>query len=125
MRLLASLCVIVLALSACDAPQPQIIAGVTLGAAGRTGGASGSAGIQFLGGDGSSLDQALLIRGARGERDGIQSEYDWLAANRPGWRAIAQSLVVNGSRKYDVFHIAKGSQTADLFFDITEYFGKF
>ena len=125
MRLLASLLVIVLALSACDAPQPQTVAGVTLPGSGRTGSASGSAGIQFLGGDGSSLDQALLIHGARGESDGIQSEYDWLAAHRPGWRAHAQSLVVRGNRQYDVLHIVKGSQTADLFFDITEYFGKF
>lgn len=124
MRLVATLFVALFALSACDAPQPQIVAGATLGQAGRTGTAGGSGQIQFLGGDGSSLAQAILIHGAKGEVDGVQSEYDWLAQNRPGWRAKAQALIVNGARKYDVLHIAKGSQSTDLFFDITEYFGK-
>jgi len=124
MRLVFCLFAAVLALSACDAPQPQTVTGVTLGQTGRTGSAAGSQGIQFLGGDGSSLDQALLVHGARGEIDGVQSEYDWLAANRPGWRAMSQELIVRGNRQYDLLHIAKGSQKADLFFDITEYYGK-
>jgi hypothetical protein len=124
-RIVVSLLFVLLSLSACDAPQPQVIAAMTPGPEGRTGTATGSGQIQFLGGDGSSLAQAILIHGAQGEVDGVPSEYDWLAANRPGWKAMGQSLISGGSRKFDVLHITNGSQQADVYFDITEYFGKF
>lgn len=81
--------------------------------------------IKYLGGDGSSLQQAILIRGAKGEFDGVKSEYDWLAINRPGWERTEVALVNNGGRVYDVLTIRKGGQTAKIYFDITEYFGKY
>lgn len=34
--------------------------------------------ISYAGGDGSSLEQAVAISGARGEEDGIEAEYSWL-----------------------------------------------
>ncbi len=113
-----------LALSSCDTAQPRVLAGATLGSQGQSGSATGSGHIQYLGGDGSSVAQAILIHGASGEVDGVTSEYDWLAANRPGWKAISQSLISQGSRYYDALHITNGSQQADVYFDITEYFGK-
>lgn len=123
MRLVIAL-LAALALSGCDGTQPQVLAGATLGSSGQTGSATGSGHIQYLGGDGSSVAQAILIHGAAGEIDGVKSEYDWLAANRPGWKASAQSLIAQGSRFYDALHITNGSQQADVYFDITEYFGK-
>ena len=69
-------------------------------------------------------EESAISAFARGEMDGVPSEYDWLAANRPGWRATGQSLIANGSRMYDLLHIENGSQKADVYFDITEYFGK-
>ena len=69
MRLLFGLFAAALALSACDAPQPQVAAAVDFGGQGQTGQVGGSSHIQFLGGDGSAVDQAILIYGARGEAD--------------------------------------------------------
>lgn len=125
MRLLFGLFAAALALSACDAPQPQVAAAVDFGGQGQTGQVGGSSHIQFLGGDGSAVDQAILIYGARGEADGVKSEYDWLATHRPGWRAVGQALLTKGNRQYDVLHTVGGGQSVDVYFDISEYFGKF
>ena len=57
--------------------------------------------------------------------DGEHSEYDWLVQNRSGWIRALQTLIVSGNRQYDVLRIAKSAEQADVYFDITEYFGKF
>jgi hypothetical protein len=66
---------------------------------------------------GSSIETAIPV-------NSIRQEYDWIAANRPGWKAELQTLVVDGNAPYDVITITKGNQSEDIYFDISAFFGK-
>jgi len=130
MRITGLLIVAALALSGCDTPQPQVAATANVSSANAAGANSrgnpnGSGHIKFLGGDGSTLAKAVVITGARGEIDGVQSEYDWLAKFRPGWSPTNQALVHSGGRVYDRLNITKAGQKAEIWFDISGYFGRF
>jgi hypothetical protein len=81
--------------------------------------------ISFDGGDGTSVETAVMIVGAAGSSDGIAAEYSWIEANRPGAQVLGQALIQNGDRLYDVITIRNGGKDEELFFDITDFFGKF
>jgi hypothetical protein len=68
--------------------------------------------------DGSSPAAAIPV-------PGVDDEYRWLAANRPGWTPVRQ-LLVSGPRgkTYDLVTIARGGQSEDIHFDISSFFGK-
>lgn len=67
---------------------------------------------------------SFRITGAKGELDGVRSEYQWLAAERPGWKANRQALIRNGNKLYDLLYISKGKKKQVICFDITAFFGK-
>ena len=70
-------------------------------------------------------DVALRIEGAKGEVDGVDSEYQWLVRERPGWRRTDQSTAEKGGHVYDILVIVKGNDKQTICFDITDFFGKF
>jgi len=84
-----------------------------------------AAGIHFAGGDGSSVEKAVVILGAT-ESTGTRAEYLWLDSHYPGWQSHDQSLLNQGHRVYDVmsFTMPDGSRH-NVYFDITDYFGKY
>lgn len=68
--------------------------------------------------DGSSAEAAIPV-------PGIDAEYQWLAANRPGWRPVSQALLAGARGKhYDIITISRDGQSQDIFFDISGFFGK-
>lgn len=67
---------------------------------------------------------ALKVIGAKGEIDGVASEYQWLKANRPGWRSANQSVMHRKGRSYDILTIGKDGKHQTICFDITDFFGK-
>jgi hypothetical protein len=86
--------------------------------------------IRFLGGDGTSVDTAILIQGAHGEMDGTASEYRYLAMvygrQNDAWKLEQQSLLNHAGKQYDAMAIvlvATGTKKT-VYFDITDYFGK-
>jgi hypothetical protein len=85
--------------------------------------------IRFAGGDGSSLEKAILIHGAHGEVDGAASEYQYIALlygpQGQHWRTKQQSLLNDKGRQFDELEIDHDGKAESFFFDITEYFGKF
>jgi len=87
--------------------------------------------IHFEGGDGSSIDKAIVIRGARGEGDGVQAEYWYLAQlygpKGAGHDVLQQSLLNKNGHAYDALdvHVTAGNLSMTVYFDITDYFGKF
>jgi hypothetical protein len=87
--------------------------------------------IRFVGGDGTSEAQAVVIDGARGEQDGVASEYAWLdqvygSRMQGGYRVLKQALRGSGGKHYDVLTVeAKDGTRTDVWFDISGYFGKF
>jgi len=82
--------------------------------------------ISYEGGDGSSTAQAVIIKGARNESDGVRSEYSWIQQHFPGSRPAQQGLINSNGRAYDsvTFTLANGERRT-VFFDIGEFFGKF
>ena len=82
------------------------------------------AGASYEGGDGSSIEHAIIIRGAS-ESTGIHAEYAWLGFKFPGHRLGAQVLYHRGGKSYDAieFLTADGKPTK-VYFDISDFYGK-
>jgi hypothetical protein len=74
--------------------------------------------------DGSSLATAVTVH-AENESDGVSTEYTWLATNYPRDAAVRQSLVMDNGRAYDAMTMqAPSGQQWTIYFDISEFFGK-
>jgi hypothetical protein len=78
---------------------------------------------------GETIEKAIVIRGAANHVAGVQAEYQWLegAFGRRGrdWKLQKQSLLESGGRRYDQMDIELADGTRrTVFFDITEFFGK-
>jgi hypothetical protein len=72
---------------------------------------------------GSDFANAVKIN-AIDSVSGIRAEYEWIAANRPGWQVTGQALVDVGGKPFDVLMIQKGAETDEVYFDISSFFGK-
>lgn len=83
-----------------------------------------SSGPTYAGGDGSTLVQAVVIRGDS-DAEVTDAEYPWLRAHYPGCRVKNQALVNENQRAYDAMTIetAEGKEVV-VYFDITSGFGK-
>jgi hypothetical protein len=81
--------------------------------------------ITYGGGAGDSTANAIIILGAQGSSDGIQAEYDWLSQNRQGSQVLEQALLSEGDRMYDMLTIRHQGREEQVFFDITDFFGRF
>ena len=81
--------------------------------------------VSFSGGDGSSIENAVIIK-APNNFIGVKAEYDWIKKNHPGWKLVTQSVVNKKGKLYDKmdFQTPEG-QAVTLYFDITDFFGKF
>ncbi|MGE5625500.1 MAG: hypothetical protein ACM3ZT_08140 [Bacillota bacterium] len=81
--------------------------------------------VRYAGGDGSSVAKAVVILGAT-EMTGVGAEYQWLDAHFQGWKGQDQSLLNQDKKVYDVmnFTMPDGSKHT-VYFDITDYFGKY
>ena len=88
--------------------------------------ASAETSIKYSGGDGSSIEQAVVIENADGERDGVDAEYRWVRNKYPGFKFEGQGIITKDEKIYDRL---EGTNTdgkkAQFFFDITLFFGKY
>ncbi|MEO6299008.1 MAG: hypothetical protein ABIV25_13515 [Paracoccaceae bacterium] len=80
--------------------------------------------ITYEGGDGTSMANAVVIAGAMGESDGVDSEYVWLDQNFPGYASDGQALLQDSAKVYDLLTIHHQGKKYEVYFDITGYFGK-
>ena len=68
---------------------------------------------------------AFKISGAKGEFEGVGSEYRWLASSLPGWKRDEQALISDQhGRAFDLLTISKGRKRQLICFDITSFFGR-
>jgi hypothetical protein len=82
--------------------------------------------LAFEGGDGSSIEQAVVIRNAKNETEGVDAESKWIKKVHPGWRKGNQALLNVKDRSYDQIEYATPDGKArTIYFDITDFFGKF
>jgi hypothetical protein len=76
-------------------------------------------------GDGASCEQAVVVH-APTEMAGTRAEYDWIAARYPGYHRDRQALIRCNGRPADQLRIRTAAgQEVEIFFDISEYFGRF
>jgi hypothetical protein len=75
--------------------------------------------------DGISYETAIVIK-ENTETKGVKAEYDWLKKNYPGYKLIKQSLNNHDSKPYDIMSIkTKDGEKKLIYFDISNFFGKF
>lgn len=95
--------------------------------------------VVFEGGDGTSVENAVIIKGAGNSRNGIAAEYEYVAiklgTNSVDWKLGGQGTSkiiednkknVQTDKKYDLltFTNVKTSETITFYFDITDFYGK-
>jgi hypothetical protein len=81
--------------------------------------------VTFYGGDGSSIEKAVIICGASGESAGIAAEHLWLREHYPSCRLTLQGLRDANGHAYDKMDILTADgQPRSVFFDITSFFGQ-
>jgi hypothetical protein len=78
--------------------------------------------IVYQGGDGSSCEQAIVIRDVPYREVGALAERLWLAKNYPGYCRATQSGLSLTNRHYDVVEFATAEgETRKVYFDATEF----
>lgn len=75
--------------------------------------------IQFKGGSGSSEQEAVIIRGAESELEGVDAEYDYLDNLLGDLRLMEQSVILKDEKVYYVLVIENKNKLHTLWFDIT------
>lgn len=86
--------------------------------------------VTFQGGSGVSVDDAIIISGAKNYVDGIAAEYIYLSSHfkKPDvdWKLIKQRVGLHKNKIYDLIQIQLSDGTKrDLYFDITKFYGKY
>src|SRR6185369_11601937 len=79
------------------------------------------AGVKYEGGDGSSMEKAVIIKGAKNEQVGVDAEYAWLAKKYPGYKTNQQALMGDKGKKYDMLSVTTADgKKIEVYFDITD-----
>jgi hypothetical protein len=74
---------------------------------------------------GTNYENAIIIE-EKTETSGVRAEYDWLIKNYPGYTNLRQFLNVDKNKYYDIISIrTAGGQEKDIYFDISNFYGKF
>jgi hypothetical protein len=81
--------------------------------------------LVYSGGDGSSCDQAVVIREAKCRELGVLAQRLWLEDKFPGYREAKQSAINSADRHYDIVEFATASgDTRKVYFDTTDCFDR-
>jgi hypothetical protein len=75
--------------------------------------------------DGFTYKTAIVIK-EKDEISGIGAEYSWLRQNYPGCRLKQQSLTSYKNNPYDIMTIiTSDGKVLDIYFNISNFFGKY
>jgi uncharacterized lipoprotein NlpE involved in copper resistance len=75
--------------------------------------------------DGSTIEKAIIIN-VKTEEDGTNFEYSWIRQHHPGYRMLQQALLFCKKIPYDRIDILdRQGNRVEIYFNISEYFGKF
>jgi len=87
--------------------------------------------IRFDGGDGLSIENAIIINGAENEKEGIIAELIYIGKKHgeknADWKPIMQGFLNKNGKSYDEIKIEdiKNNNNISYYFDITAFFGKY
>jgi hypothetical protein len=75
--------------------------------------------------DGSSFDRAIVVE-EKTETKGVAVEYEWIRLHYPGYSVTTQTLSFYKNKPFDVMELeANGGIKKYIYFDISNYYGKF
>jgi len=81
--------------------------------------------MKVSGGDGSSYENAIVISDCNNQ-EGVKQEYMEVRKRCGEYRLIRQVLLENEGKMYDKLELElRNGEKIDLYFDITDFFGKF
>ncbi len=84
-----------------------------------------AASVSYAGGDGSSVEKAIIIVDAENEEQGVLAENAYVAKLHPDWRTDSSALIGKAGRYYDRnTYVAKDGSQHVLTFDVTGFLGK-
>ena len=87
--------------------------------------------IRFDGGDGLSIENAIIINGAQSEGEGIPAGFIYImkkhGEGNKDWKTIMQSLTSTNGKSYDEIQIEdiKNNKKVAYYFDIAAFLGKY
>ncbi|WP_353076567.1 hypothetical protein [Flavobacterium sp.] len=87
--------------------------------------------VTYEGGDGKTVENAIIIKNAGNERNGVAAEYAYIAKINgekfKDWKPVGQSTITKDNKKIDLINIQliQKNETVSYYFDITEFYGKF
>lgn len=77
------------------------------------------------GGDGTSIERAIVLSDPRTEDEGIQAENAIIRYFYPGWRKSGQGLASGPDQHpIDIITIEKNGKQREIYFDIAGFFGR-
>ena len=79
--------------------------------------------MKITGGDGSSLENAIIISECSNS-EGIRQEYIEVRKRFGNYKLIQQSLLSIDNKMYDKLELEIEGRKIEIFFDITDFFGK-
>ena len=82
--------------------------------------------IQIKGGNGSTKEKAIRIVGADTELKGIDAEFNYIERKVGYFEIESQAFLDEGTKKYDRMKVVGiTGKKKELWFDITDYYGKY
>ena len=84
---------------------------------------------KFEGGDGSCFNTAIRIVGVDDHTKGVNAEYEYISLHygveEKDWYFVSQKLLSKNGSPYDLIEFRlKNNKVFQLFFDISDFFGK-
>ena len=79
--------------------------------------------VKISGGDGFSMSNAIIISDCN-DPEGVLQEYIELRKRFGQYKKIRRRLLEDNNRKYDVFELDINGEKVEVYFDITNFFGK-
>lgn len=79
--------------------------------------------MKISGGDGTSIEKAIIISECNNS-EGIHQEYVEVRKRFGNYKLIQQSLLNVDNRMYDKLELEIEGEQIEVFFDITDFFGK-
>lgn len=81
--------------------------------------------LVFEGGDGSSIEKAVVITNAKSEQEGVDGEAKWINKMHRGWKKGSQALLSDQGKHYDrIEYTTPDGKNETIFFDISGFLGK-
>ncbi|MBD3211203.1 MAG: hypothetical protein GF311_01250 [Candidatus Lokiarchaeota archaeon] len=80
--------------------------------------------VVIQGGNGSCQDSAIIIEGCN-NIEGVSRQYDEMKKRFGNYKMLKRALIKDNDKMYDKFILDINGQERIIYFDITDFFGKY